>query len=185
MISELARKVQEVRDIAQEIANGTYTGGTFINNSLIYSPNIYGGELRIGPHSGDAKPGNIGGYSFIVDKDGNIETAGGMTAKGCYAVRQDNPVKGQGAICGYMGRAMGHDGANVTYGVALCGPVGDPEDLGSGSNYVIVTNSGARMQAAGHCLWVAAGGAAYDGDEIATVRRVREIVSAAMATAGS
>lgn len=178
MISEMVARIEEARDIAQEIANGTYGGGTFINGNLIYAPSIYGGQIYIGQRQG-------GGYNFRVDSSGNIETAGGMTAKGSYAIRKDSETPGAGDIVGYMGRANGSDGVNETYGVALCGPVGSPDNLGSGSNYIIVTNAGARMQAAGHCLWVAAGGAAYDGDEIATVRRVREIVAAAMATAGS
>lgn len=174
MISELIRKVEEARDIAQEIANGTYGGGTFINGNLIYAPSIYGGQIYIGQRQG-------GGYNFRVDSSGNIETAGGMTAKGAYAIRADDETPGAGTLYGYMGRASGSDGVSATHGVALCGPGGNPASLGSQSNYVIVTNAGARMQAGGHSLWVASGGAAYDGQEIATKEYVDMMIASAMA----
>lgn len=174
MINELMQKVQEARDIAQEIANGVYRGGTFINNSLIYSPSIYGGEIYIGQRQD-------GGYNFRVDSSGNVETAGGMTAKGAYAIRADDATPGAGTICGYMGRAAGSDGVRATRGVALCGPSSNPAALGASSNYIIVTGSGARMQAGGHSLWVASGGAAYDGEEIATKEYVDRMIASAMA----
>lgn len=71
MMAELVRKLAEARDIAQEIANGTYRGGTFINGSLIYAPSIYGGEISIGERSG-------GGYNFRVDSGGNVTTQGSV-----------------------------------------------------------------------------------------------------------
>ncbi len=71
MMTEMIKKLEEARNIAQEIANGTYTGGTFINGSLIYAPSIYGGEIAIGQRSG-------GGYNFTVDSDGNVVSQGSM-----------------------------------------------------------------------------------------------------------
>ena len=116
-----------------------------------------------------------------MDSSGNIETAGGMTAKGAYAIRADDATPGAGTIYGYMGRAAGSDGVSATHGVALCGPGTNPESLGAASNYIIVTNAGARMQAGGHSLWVASGGAAYDGQEIATKEYVEMMIASAMA----
>ncbi|MBR4656934.1 MAG: phage tail protein [Oscillospiraceae bacterium] len=75
MMAELTRKLAEARDIAQEIANGTYRGGTFINGSLIYAPSIYGGEISIGERTG-------GGYNFGVDSSGNLTTHGSVHLKG-------------------------------------------------------------------------------------------------------
>lgn len=157
MISELVAKIQEARDIAQEIANGTYGGGTFISGQLIYAPEIYGGEIHIGAKQG-------GGYNFNVDPQGNIETAGTMTAVGHYAVKREN-----GNTSGYMGRASGYDGSGNTYGVALCAPDTTPDNLNDTTNcYIIVTTAGVRMQAKGNSLWVGSGGAFWGQDMLAT-----------------
>lgn len=37
--------------VAQQIANGTYSGGTFINGTTIYSPNIFGNTITVQPTS--------------------------------------------------------------------------------------------------------------------------------------
>ncbi len=169
MVAELVKKLAEARDIAQEIANGTYGGGTFINGSLIYAPRIFGGEISIGE--------NGSGYNFRVDSNGNIKTSGGMEAVGHYTVYINDPETGEDVKVGYYGRATGRDNISETSGVALAaGTVCDPDDLGATDYYVIATDRGVRMQAGDYSLYVTASGSFYkrlgesqdEGKEIAT-----------------
>lgn len=78
---------------------------------------------------------------------------------GHFAVTGD--VGGVASDLGYMGGANGLDAAgNTTYGVALSN--GSPDGLGSGDNYLIVTNGGVRMQAGTHSLTVTSNGCYAD-----------------------
>lgn len=65
--SDLSKSVQnninEATDIAEAIANGTYSGGTFINGTSIYSPNIYGNQISILPNPDDTD-NTEGGFSI-------------------------------------------------------------------------------------------------------------------------
>lgn len=82
---------------------------------------------------------------------------------GHFAVTGD--VGGGAGDLGYMGGANGLDAAgNTTYGVALSN--GSPDGLGSGDNYLIVTNGGVRMQAGTHSLTVTSNGCYADGSKI-------------------
>lgn len=82
---------------------------------------------------------------------------------GHFAVTGD--VGGVAGDMGYMGGANGLDAAgNTTYGVALSN--GSPDGLGSGDNYLIVTNGGVRMQAGTHSLTVTSNGCYADGSKI-------------------
>lgn len=82
---------------------------------------------------------------------------------GHFAVTGD--VGGVASDLGYMGGANGLDAAgNTTYGVALSN--GSPDGLGSGDNYLIVTNGGVRMQAGTHSLTVTSNGCYADGSLI-------------------
>lgn len=82
---------------------------------------------------------------------------------GHFAVTGD--VGGVAGDLGYMGGANGLDAAgNTTYGVALSN--GIPDGLGSGDNYLIVTNGGVRMQAGTHSLTVTSNGCYADGSKI-------------------
>lgn len=82
---------------------------------------------------------------------------------GHFAVTGD--VGGVAGDLGYMGGANGLDAAgNITYGVALSN--GSPDGLGSGDNYLIVTNGGVRMQAGTHHLTVTSNGCYADGSLI-------------------
>lgn len=64
--SDLSKSVQnninEATDIAEAIANGTYSGGTFIDGTSIYSPNIYGNEISILPNPNNTD-NTEGGFS--------------------------------------------------------------------------------------------------------------------------
>lgn len=64
--SDLSKSVQnninEATDIAEAIANGTYSGGTFINGTSIYSPNIYGNQISVLPNPDDIN-NTEGGFS--------------------------------------------------------------------------------------------------------------------------
>lgn len=164
-VRELSAKIDKAQQMARDIANGTYNGGTFLNDNLIYAPNIYGGTISIGQRQG-------GGYNFTVDSYGNIRTAGGMTAVGHYETRENDIIQDDqvipGPVTGAMGRAYGNDGKSMTWGVALCEAAANPESLQSSNNYVIITNAGARMQAKGHSIYIISSGAFYDGKEILT-----------------
>ena len=65
--SDLSKSVQnninEATDIAEAIANGTYSGGTFIDGTSIYSPNIYGNQISILPNPDDTD-NTEGGFSI-------------------------------------------------------------------------------------------------------------------------
>lgn len=82
---------------------------------------------------------------------------------GHFAVTGD--VGGVAGDLGYMGGANGLDAAGkTTYGVALSN--GSPDGLGSGDNYLIVTNGGVRMQAGTHSITVTSNGCYADGSKI-------------------
>lgn len=49
---------------AQQIANGTYTGGTFINGTSIYSPTIYGNVFNVMPRSSADTSGSFNIYGY-------------------------------------------------------------------------------------------------------------------------
>lgn len=49
---------------AQQIANGTYTGGTFINGTSIYSPTIYGNVFNVMPRSSSDTSGSFNIYGY-------------------------------------------------------------------------------------------------------------------------
>lgn len=49
-------------EIAQQIADGTYMGGTFISGSQIFSPNIFGGTIQIGSGNSIFKADSNGIY---------------------------------------------------------------------------------------------------------------------------
>lgn len=72
--------------IAAAIAAGTYSGGTFISNKLIYSPDISGGTIAIGSGNSIFKADTNGIYlgnasfasaPFRVDMAGNVYAANG------------------------------------------------------------------------------------------------------------
>lgn len=74
----LSRQIDAAKQIVSQIANGTYTGGTFINGDLIYSPNIYGGaSLHIGANEDVEER-----YNFNVDSSGDLVSYGDITLKG-------------------------------------------------------------------------------------------------------
>ena len=49
---------------AQQIANGTYTGGTFINGTCIYSPTIYGNTFNVMPRYASDTSGSFNIYGY-------------------------------------------------------------------------------------------------------------------------
>lgn len=49
---------------AQQIANGTYTGGTFINGTSIYSPTIYGNIFNVMPRGASDTSGSFNIYGY-------------------------------------------------------------------------------------------------------------------------
>ena len=68
-------KANEALSVAQQIANGMYSGGTFIDGDKIYSPHIYGGAtLAIGA--------NEEGYNFTVDEEGNVVVGASISFSG-------------------------------------------------------------------------------------------------------
>lgn len=75
---------------------------------------------------------------------------------------------GDFAVTGYMGAAYGKKSTGgYTVGVALSN-TWNSNDYSVGSNYLIVTNGGVRMQAGSHSLVVTSSGAYYDDVEIGT-----------------
>ena len=49
---------------AQQIANGTYSGGTFINGTCIYSPTIYGNTFNVMPRYSSDTSGSFNIYGY-------------------------------------------------------------------------------------------------------------------------
>ena len=56
------------QEIARQIANGTYSGGTFINGTTIYAPNIVGQTVRVSAN------GNSGSFILSTSSYGDILT---------------------------------------------------------------------------------------------------------------
>lgn len=56
--------------LARRIANGQYSGGTFIDGTSIYSPEIYANEFSVLPESNDFKPfqGGFSLYGYYLRK---------------------------------------------------------------------------------------------------------------------
>lgn len=50
--------------VAQQIANGTYSGGTFINGTCIYSPTIYGNTFNVMPRYSSDTSGSFNIYGY-------------------------------------------------------------------------------------------------------------------------
>lgn len=117
---------ESAQDMARKIANGTYTGGTFIDGSKIYSPQILAQEvsvvhtastggfpaLRFYPKTGDAMLSlnasgtSMGGYSACVSSTQDL-----VLKSDCAVVVQ--PGSDQGAS-GYSGLAV--EGNTAVYG---------------------------------------------------------------------
>lgn len=176
-IEQLQKEIKTTRMIVSQIANGTYTGGTFLSNELIYSPKIFGGELHIGPKQ-------LGGYNFVLDPYGNIDMAGDSRIHGYFVVKDETSN-----IIGAMGKAYGNDGTGDTDGIALvCAQdATDIRDLDdSYDNFVIITTRGVRLQASGYSLFVSSRGAFYphggythlEDQELVTVGDISGFVTA-------
>lgn len=117
---------ESAQDMARKIANGTYTGGTFIDGSKIYSPQILAQEvsvvhtastggfpaLRFYPKTGDAMLSlnasgtSMGGYSACVSSTQDL-----VLKSDCAVVVQ--PGSDQGSS-GYSGLAV--EGNTAVYG---------------------------------------------------------------------
>jgi len=50
--------------LAKRIANGTYSGGTFINGTELYSPKIYATQFNVNPESTSARTGGFNIYGY-------------------------------------------------------------------------------------------------------------------------
>jgi len=86
-IDDVEDTANDALDIAQQIANGTYTGGTFISGSQIYSPSIFGGSISIGSGNNifraDAQGiwaghANFNDAPFSVDMNGAVKAMNGQ-----------------------------------------------------------------------------------------------------------
>lgn len=78
----LRKQIDSARAAASQIANGTYTGGTFLDGDIIYAPRIYGGaELHVG-----ANPDAPNGYNFTVQPTGDLISYGGIKLHGDTAI---------------------------------------------------------------------------------------------------
>ncbi len=182
MMAELTRKLAEARDIAQEIANGTYKGGTFINGSLIYAPSIYGGEISIGERTG-------GGYNFRVDSNGNLTTYGNVLLAGSNT-RIDAPSVYGGMYFNSAGSAKLEIGNDLNFWSSLTSAT--PlfrvyDDLGSAIlkfyNHDAITYSNTLNRTFALGDWSFSGSLRYTGSnysgnyaEVATVGKVWDII---------
>ena len=68
----------------------------------------------------------------------------------------DTDITANTTCVGFMGYGTGHDGKKTTEGVVLSS--GEPDSLGNGDYYLIVTDSGIRMQAGDYSIYVTASG---------------------------
>ena len=77
VIAQMSKKIQQNRTDTHDIANGTYTGGTFINKDDITGPHIWAdATLNVGARN-DPTPigpsGSVAGkYNFNVDSNGSL-----------------------------------------------------------------------------------------------------------------
>lgn len=74
---KLEKKVSEAKDLSSQLANGTYKGGSFMDDDNVYAPHIWGGAtLNVGARN-DPTPigpsGSVAGkYNFNVDSNGSL-----------------------------------------------------------------------------------------------------------------
>ena len=68
--------------VAQSIANGTYTGGTFISGTTITAPHIYGSAILGVGANGGSNADESKNYNFYVDSSGNVTMRGSITLDG-------------------------------------------------------------------------------------------------------
>jgi len=57
-------RANSARTLAQNIANGVYSGGTFIDGKKIYSPEIYANEFNVLPRSTSDNEGSFNLYAY-------------------------------------------------------------------------------------------------------------------------
>lgn len=67
-INSASSNARDAQEIARQIANGTYSGGTFISGKTIYSPNIVGQTVRVNAN------GNAGTFVLSTQSYGDIFT---------------------------------------------------------------------------------------------------------------
>lgn len=63
-VDDALTAAENAENIAKKIANGTYSGGTFIDGTSIYSPDIYGNTISIIPDS-DNEEGEFAIYGYF------------------------------------------------------------------------------------------------------------------------
>ena len=61
-VADAKRAGTTAKSIAEQIANGSYSGGTFISGKTLYSPTIYSNELNIYPPNGE----DSGSFNFYA-----------------------------------------------------------------------------------------------------------------------
>lgn len=67
---KLEKKVSEAKNLSSQLANGTYKGGSFMDDDNVYAPHIWGGAtLNVGAREGQTP----GGYNFNVDSNGALK----------------------------------------------------------------------------------------------------------------
>ena len=181
-----SKGISKAQDTAQHVANGTYSGGSLVNNRTVSNAAIVGGTLDVGPISGSSPQD----YNFRVDSSGNVVMSGDIKLKGSVYAYGNFTVLDKNAAdtstpVGHMGAATGNDGTGTTTeGVALSYS-STPDNLTANDSYVICTPNGVRLQSSGHNLYVVSSGAYADGQKIVTqadlTTAVDNAVSAALA----
>lgn len=111
--------------VAQQIANGTYSGGTFINGTCIYSPTIYGNTFNVMPRYSSDTSGSFNIYGYYGASQFqflSIQYAGGTvpyinftSPGGAYAQFNFSSTHFYGSVCmpssyGYSLPASGSTG---------------------------------------------------------------------------
>lgn len=115
------RRAKKALTAAQQIANGTYQGGTFIDGTLIYAPQIYGGaKLHVGA-IGDP----VTGYNFNVDQYGNVSIGKNTNVTGGYNFQ----IASNGDLTSYGSMSLA---GNISMGGSMT--VGGSITLQSGGN---------------------------------------------------
>ena len=72
---KLNKKISEAKTLSSQLANGTYKGGSFMDDDNLFAPHLWGGAtLNVGQKSPAVGPVDsvAGKYNFNVDSDGSL-----------------------------------------------------------------------------------------------------------------
>lgn len=131
----IKQSIQDAYDLANQNKRPDYIKGTYIDFGKVTSPEIWGNAISM--YGGRFKIFNVGESQLSPGDE------------------EYNPTIDAKEV-GFMGYGTGYDGTDETEGIVVSSA--PASDEGNGDNYLIVTDSGIRMQAGSYSIYVTKSG---------------------------